>query len=275
MKPNVSRNMIGYSKSKNYFSLSNQQYFIDVCFGNKQQILDHESFPFAKDDFFSIGQPHSNELLHLQKSSKSYENVASYDGVITDIVNVPLVIKTADCIPVLISNLNTASTEFSNDVLDEPSNEPLNEPFIVALHCGWRSVVTDLIGVTMAKIKNHYKEDYSKLKIFIGPAIAFENYLFQERGKQQVEQFLLKNNFDSNDYFYRNNFMDNFKDDDKQQDYFFDLKKLVICQLLSFGCLYQNIVNLQIDTYQDDNYNSHRRDCAKQRNYSIIQKRKI
>lgn len=271
MKLNVSENMIDYSKSKNYFSLANKQYRIDICFGNKQQILNHESFPFAKGDFFSIGQPHSNELLHLQKAIQTHDSIASYDGVITELVNVPLVIKTADCIPVLISNLNMESSVGSTDPLNEPLNEPLNKSFIVALHCGWRSVVTDLIGVTMAKIKTHYKEDYFKLKIFIGPAIAFENYLFQEQGKQQIEKFLAKNNFDSKDYFYHNDFCH----DDKQQDYFFDLKKLVISQFLSFGCLYQNIVNLQVDTYQDDNYNSHRRDCAKQRNYSVIQKRKI
>ena len=162
-----------------------------------------------------------------------------------------MVIRAADCIPVLLINIKEGS----------------EKTVIAALHCGWRSVVSDLIGNTIKKIKKILNKENLQFKIILGPGIDFCSYSFQPNGKKQAEKFLKENNLKSEDYFY-------YDKNQKKERYFFDLKKLIISQFLLYGCCYENIINLAIDTYKNTDYNSYRRDEIKQRNYSIIQKRK-
>lgn len=245
--------MINYNHEKNYFFLQNENYCIDFAFGQKGDFLNKKSFPFVNGDFISLGQPHDNKILNLEEDFLS-QDFSCYDGVITDLIDCPLSIRTADCIPVLITNIEKKSKQV----------------FIAALHCGWRSVVAGIITKAMEKIVKEKKHKLTSLKIILGAAIDFRNYSFEEDGKKEVEKFLHKKKLNSNDYFY-SSFQKGKKN--TTEKYFFDLKKLIITEFLSHGCLYQNMINLAIDTYENKNYNSHRRERSKDRNYSVIQKR--
>ena len=59
--------MISYSKD-NYFSIKDKNDCIDFCFGNNKKELSQKSFPFVKNNFISLGQPHGREVFHLEEN---------------------------------------------------------------------------------------------------------------------------------------------------------------------------------------------------------------
>ena len=73
------------------------------------------------------------------------------DGLVTNIPDVPLIIFTADCVPVLL--------------------EDIDENVIAAVHCGWRSTAADILKNAvdeMLALGAHPE----KLQAAIGPAIS-------------------------------------------------------------------------------------------------------
>lgn len=72
------------------------------------------------------------------------------DGYVTSLCNVPLVIFTADCVPLLLS--------------DEENG------VIGAIHCGWKSTVADIEGQAIEKMLS-LGADPSTIHAALGPAI--------------------------------------------------------------------------------------------------------
>jgi hypothetical protein len=73
------------------------------------------------------------------------------DGYVTNIPGLPLAVFTADCTPLL---------------LQEPE-----AGLVGAVHCGWRSTVSDIVGVAMARIQE-LGGKASQVRAAIGPAIG-------------------------------------------------------------------------------------------------------
>lgn len=74
------------------------------------------------------------------------------DGIITNLPELPLVIFTADCIPVLL-------------------HDPVSNA-IGAVHCGWRGTVLDIIGKAVQKMQVEFGCNPSNIKAAIGPGIS-------------------------------------------------------------------------------------------------------
>ena len=104
-----------------------------------------------------LNQTHSSDCVIAQKGCS-----IDADAAISRDKNYPLVILTADCLPVLFCNKK--GTE------------------IAALHAGWRGLVNGIIENTIKKMDS----DPSELMAWIGPAICADCY---ETGEEVYQTF--------------------------------------------------------------------------------------
>ena len=74
------------------------------------------------------------------------------DGLITDVPGLPLIIFTADCIPVLL-------------------HDPVRK-VIGAVHAGWRGTVSDIAGKAVRQMAETYGCDPVNIRAAIGPGIG-------------------------------------------------------------------------------------------------------
>lgn len=94
-----------------------------------------EIFGCGADDFVVTKQVHGVEVRLAAEEDRHIIGTAvpyDADGLVTNIKGLPLLIYIADCVPVL---------------LHDPEAE-----VIAAVHCGWKSSVADILGVTVGKM---------------------------------------------------------------------------------------------------------------------------
>jgi YfiH family protein len=97
-----------------------------------------------------LDQHHSNIVL---ESNDSFCHNLKADAIVTRKSNTVCVVLTADCLPILLCNLNGT--------------------LVSAIHAGWRGLADDIILQTVNKLE----EDHAQLLVWLGPAIgpnAFE-----------------------------------------------------------------------------------------------------
>ncbi|MGC9314746.1 MAG: polyphenol oxidase family protein [bacterium] len=78
------------------------------------------------------------------------------DGIITDISRTPLMVFTADCIPLIIAGAKPR--------------------FIGVIHASWRSVVVGIIENTLRLLKEEYSSAPANIQCVMGPCILGEDY---------------------------------------------------------------------------------------------------
>lgn len=98
------------------------------------------------------------------------------DGLFTDKKNIGLLIKYADCTPI---------------VLFDPINQVL-----AAVHSGWRGTVQRISEQAIQQMERKFKSEREKLLVFLGPSIDQANY---EVGPEVYEAFAGFSN--RNDFF--------------------------------------------------------------------------
>jgi len=84
----------------------------------------------------TMNQTHSNTVLEIQNKGQ-YES----DSILTSEKNLVLVVKTADCMPVLIRDTNS----------------------VAAVHIGWRGLANNIFNKTLEKMM------HENLQVSIGP----------------------------------------------------------------------------------------------------------
>lgn len=114
-----------------------------------------------------LEQIHSNTVLQLN----SVEDLALYtqsnllakaDAIITNQANAALCIMTADCVPILLCDVNGEQ--------------------IAAIHAGWKGLQAGIIEKTIAC----FRAPVSELRAWIGPSISQQNF---ETGAELAEVF--------------------------------------------------------------------------------------
>ncbi len=88
------------------------------------------------------------------------------DGLMTEERGIPLVVFTADCVPIL---------------LYDPKH-----PAVAAIHAGWRGTVQNIGGKAVRKMQEQFGSDPKDLLVAIGPSIGPCHFAF---GKEAPEQF--------------------------------------------------------------------------------------
>lgn len=199
----------------------------EECVMNNRQVLCEELS--LKTQPVWLDQCHSNNVLKVEGEVKGLPAV---DGVYTQLPGVPLVIMTADCMPILICNRE--GTE------------------IAAVHAGWR-------GLASGIIKNVLELFTSKnLLVFLGPAIDVCHY--------EVDD-LVRRQFDNTAAFKPSNkqFLTGMSGKDH---WMFDLYGEASRQLNAFGV--DKITTLRRCTYCEESLYSYRRDGETGRFVSLI-----
>lgn len=114
-------------------------------FGDRHTIVDESTV-------VKMHQIHSNTVKYVTEADIGTV-IPECDGIVTDRPNVPLVVKTADCVPILM---------WSDNV-------------IAAVHAGWRGTVQS-IAVKAVELMEKYGAVREQINVAIGPSIQFECY---------------------------------------------------------------------------------------------------
>ena len=160
----------------------NNAFFSSAKDGSLEEILEYVGF---KNQFATMDQTHSSEIAFAD-SCISYKS----DGIYTDKIKLPLIVKTADCVPILMESSKGVS----------------------ATHAGWRGLEKSIFEKSIAI------HEISSLKISIGPHAReccyevgveflekFNKSINKIEGKyyldltKNIKQFALENNINLED----------------------------------------------------------------------------
>jgi YfiH family protein len=171
-----------------------------------------------------LRQIHS-DIIHPLLGAPQRELIG--DALLTDRPGLLLLIKTADCLPVLILSERPRA--------------------IAAVHCGWRGTSLGLVAETVLKMDLMYGCDPASLQAAFGPSIGLDCYEVGE----EVRLGFGRTGHDSSV----------FKSHPQRKDkYLFDLRQASRLQLLSCGVRKEKIYSVPHCTRCDVKFYSYRRD---------------
>lgn len=169
-------------------------------------------------DVFTLKNLSKNKQIHSNIVNKvDKDNIGQIidgDAIITNEKNVPLLILTADCVPVvLVDKVNKA---------------------VGLVHSGWRGTYGKICSETLQSMKENYNTNTEDVVAIIGPSIGKCCY---EVSYDLVEKFsALLPNADEKIYEIRD------------EKYYLDLWEINTQILKEFGVLKSNIINMNICT---------------------------
>jgi YfiH family protein len=182
-----------------------------------------------------LRQIHSDIVHRVQDKS---EGKKKGDAMLTDRHGLLLIVKTADCLPVLIADKNGRA--------------------VAAAHCGWRSTSQRLIQKVVDKLKKSFGCDPSSLLVAFGPSIGGGCYEVGEEVKKEFRRSGLDGNA--------------FRSQPLHKDkYLLDLQLSNWHQLKEKGVRDSNLFTVDACTHCEKKFLSYRRDGEiKERMYSFI-----
>lgn len=174
-----------------------------------------------------LDQIHSDIIHFIEKNPK---RELKGDAMITSLPFLLLIIKTADCLPILIVD------EFRK--------------IIAAVHCGWRGTSKSVVQKVILGMNGHYSCQPSSLLVALGPCIEQECYEVGEDVLQSFEKEGLSTEF--------------FKDHPlREGKYLFDLKGANLSQMSHLGVKEKNVFPTDICTHCHSSIPSFRREKDK------------
>ena len=173
-------------------------------------------------------QTHSNKVIEIKKNNYRKKIIA--DAMVTKIKGFAIAVVTADCVPIIIYDLNNK--------------------IIGCIHAGWKGAFTEIIENTIKKIKK--LNSNNKIYASVGPCIGKKNY---EVDLEFYKKFVSKSR--RNKIYFSN------KNKTKK---LFNLRKFVTDKLVK---LKVKVDQINRDTFAEKtNFFSYRRSCKlKQTDY--------
>ena len=169
-----------------------------------------------------LEQVHSDKAVVLPNPASTIQADASY----TSQFDTVCVVQTADCLPVLVSDIDGQ--------------------WVAAIHAGWRGLASQIISKTIA----HYAQDKARLLFWLGPAISARHYEIDAH----VYQTFIAQRTD-----YQRAFTDS-----REGHYFLDVYQAARIELGLAGIHHSQIFGGGACSYADaDLFYSYRRDGAK------------
>ena len=199
--------------------------FLVHGFGDKSwKEQDMEEHPRLRDlKPLFLRQIHS-DILHIVHSIP--DGILSGDALLTDKPGLLLVIKTADCLPVLIV---------------DPDKK-----VIAAVHCGWKSTSQKLVQKVVSSMEEHFHSAPSSLLVALGPCIGKDCYEVGEDVKRRFQERGLK----------EDGFLPHPLHSGK---YYLDLRMSNKHQLEDAGVLRSKIAEVDLCSHCEENLYSYRR----------------
>ena len=149
-----------------------------------------------KGNLILMYQTHSNKVIEIKK--KNFKKKIFADAIITKMRGLALTVVTADCVPVLIYDINNK--------------------IIGCIHAGWKGALNGIIKNTIQKIKRKNKN--SQIIASVGPCIGKMSY---EVDLDFYKKFINKSQKNKKYFSYKNKIKK-----------IFDLRKFVSDKLLEF-----------------------------------------
>ena len=185
-----------------------------------------DKYGFNHDNIVYNTQVHGADVRIVESGDDFTENGKEADGLITNLRNTPLLIFTADCVPVVFYDKKQG---------------------VVALaHAGWRGTYGNIAGEMVDIMTDKYGCEVVDIKTIIGPSVSVDNY---EVSYDLIEKFSA---LEVQGYY-------------KEVDgkYYLDLWKLNKELLKKCGILEDNIKIIDFCTVRDnDKFFSYRLDNA-------------
>ena len=101
----------------------------------------------------SLRQVHGTHVVVIDPSFQaSPVDLEAGDALVTDQVNVGLIVRTADCVPILVADLKRR--------------------VIAAIHAGWRGAVAGVVPKTLSVLQRRFGSEAETLRVAIGPSIG-------------------------------------------------------------------------------------------------------
>ena len=122
-------------------------------------------------------QVHGDDIKFVSSESDIDDSNAKFDGLISQLPNVLVGVKTADCVPVLLADPRTHA--------------------FAAVHAGWRGTAQSIVAKAVKKMKAAFGTNPKDLLAAIGPAASGRCY---EVGSDVIETFA-KNISNGESYF--------------------------------------------------------------------------
>jgi YfiH family protein len=184
------------------------------------------SYKAQEKKYFHLKQVHSDKIFHLQnENQKNIMHEVEGDAIITELENIFIGVKTADCVPVFIFCKNPR--------------------LIAAIHSGHLGSFFEITKKTIEKIfQINSSIKPNNLFAHIGPYIFAENY---EVGEKFYLKWIQKNH-ENQKYFVL-----------KDNKFYFDNGFCILDGLLKLGFKRENIEISEKNTFLDENFYSHRK----------------
>jgi YfiH family protein len=220
------------------------RYLGDDTFPYRTIMADHTDFSInkiliLKNRCVIAEQTHSNNVhVCSEKDSGAgfdeHSQVSDCDAIVTGVPNQFLLIRTADCTPILL--------------YDE------KRKCIGAVHSGREGTRKDITGHCIEVMINEYNSQPKDVKAWIGPGICNNHYKVSEEIWAEFYQSCKNSNF----------FID-------ESDFLFpDIQNVILQQLTTAGILQENIISNNICTFESERHFSFRRNGTFNRQINII-----
>ena len=178
-------------------------------------------------NYYQTKQIHS-DIIHLVDNN--YINNSEGDALITNIPNIPIIIKVADCIPILLYDKK-------NQVL-------------ALIHSGWKGTLQNITNKTVKLMQNKYNSKLKNISVYIYPSIRKCHFEVEEDVYS-----LFKNKISNIDKYTKKT----------HPKYYIDLQSIIKDNLNNIGIT--NIKDTNICTYcNSDKYHSYRYNKTDKRN---------
>lgn len=219
--------LTGFSNFKNLVHGFSTKDFGDVRFkiaGTKKNREKLAKVLNIESEFVGVEQKHGNKVIKVDESDLG-KIIAGADGLVTNKTGVNLMIRVADCLPILVY---------------DPERQVVG-----AAHAGWRGTVAGVAKNLIKKFEDDFQSRPEKLLVGIGPCIEFCHYDVSKDRVSKIKAAGLKDALLTS----------------ISGKIFFDLKKANIDQLLSTGVLKENIdVTVKNCTFETPDFYSWRRE---------------
>ncbi|MGB4260405.1 MAG: polyphenol oxidase family protein [Candidatus Cloacimonas acidaminovorans] len=156
------------------------------------------------------------------------------DGLITNIPYQYLLIRTADCYPILL--------------MDSRRN------VVAGLHCGREGTQKNIVGEAIRKMKSHFYCQLTDIIAIVGAGICHKHYEVSQELFDNFNRALRKMGLEP----------------DITQNRHLNLRKILNAQLIKEGIPEINIENVNDCTFESSNYHSYRREKTNNRQINIV-----
>ena len=161
--PDSDLNLAGFDEDAAENIYENRRRFLDVFDGN---------FELA-----TVWQVHGDAIKPVESIDDVRSSEMKADALVSDLRDVLVGVKTADCVPVLIGDPKTGA--------------------FAAIHAGWRGTVKSIVAKAVKKLTEIYGSDPADMICGIGPAACGRNY---EIGQDVIDEFA--QNFSESDKYF-------------------------------------------------------------------------